>query len=147
MKKMFFMGMAIMALWSCDVYADNDKMIQSDYLPMQAKEFISNYFNGIEVSYAKEEREALVLTGYEVMFSNGDKVEFDKKGQWTDVDCKYSVVPTGIVPTEIANYVTQKHPQEKIVQIDCDKRDYELELSNGIELKFDLKYNLIGYDN
>lgn len=38
---------------------------------------------------------------YDVIFTNGDKLEFDKKGVWTEVNCKYSAVPVAVVPEAI----------------------------------------------
>lgn len=128
------------------VKADNDKPISFDQLPEISKEFIRTYFSGQEISYAKEERE-LFSKSYEVFFVNGTKIEFDKKGNWDTVDCRREAVPSGIVPALIVDYVTKNHPNLMIVKIDKDKRDYEIELNNGIEIKFDLKYNVIGYDD
>lgn len=45
----------------------------------------------------------------------------------------------GIVPQQIRDYVTKNYPKQ-IVAIECDRRDYEVELDNGLDLKFDLKF-------
>lgn len=42
---------------------------------------------------------------------------------------------------------TKNYPKNKIVAIDRDRRDYEVELDNGLDLKFDLKFRLIDIDN
>ena len=47
----------------------------------------------------------------------------------------------------IRNHVAQQHPDQRIVSIDRDSKDYEVKLSNGVELKFDLKFSLIGFDD
>ena len=52
-----------------------------------------------------------------------------------------------IVPQQIRDYVTKNYPKNKIVAIDRDRRDYEVELDNGLDLKFDLKFRLIDIDN
>ena len=39
------------------------------------------------------------------------------------------------------------YPDTSVVQIDRDKRDYEVKLTNGLELTFDLKFNLIDIDD
>ena len=46
-----------------------------------------------------------------------------------------------------AQYVSGHYPDASIVQIDRDKHDYEVKLSNGLELTFDLKFNLIDIDD
>ena len=83
---------------------------------------------------------------YEVIFTNGDKVEFDNKSNWEEVNCKYSSVPTAIIPAAIQKYVATNYPDAKILKIERDKKDYEVKLSNRTELKFDLKFNLIDID-
>ena len=84
---------------------------------------------------AKLERDFLE-TRYEVVFTNGSKVEFLKDGEWKEVECKYSTVPTAIIPAQIASYVSQNYPDTQIVQIDRDKRDYEVKLRAYIRFKF-----------
>ena len=88
----------------------------------------------------------LQCKSYEVIFTNGDKVEFDNKGNWEEVNCKYSAVPAAIIPATIQKYVTTNYPDAKILKIERDKKDYEVKLSNRTELKFDLKFNLIDID-
>ena len=56
-------------------------------------------------------------------------------------------MPTAIIPAQIASYVSQNYPDTQIVQIDRDKRDYEVKLTNRLELTFDLNFNLIGIDD
>lgn len=145
MKKFLVMMACLFAL-NAAVYAGDDKPIKVNQLPTNSQQFIQKHFNGIEISYAKVDNDILDKS-YEVIFVNGDKVEFSKNGEWKDVSCKYSQVPNGIVPKEILNFVLQKHQGQKILKIDRDTRDYELELSNGLEIKFDLKFNIIGYDD
>lgn len=125
--------------------ADDDKAIRMDQLPARAQQFVTQYFKGSSVAVAKMEKDWFDKT-YDVIFSDGNKVEFNKLGEWKEVDCKYSEVPSGIVPTAISTYVSTTYADTKIVKIDRDKKDYEINLSNGTELKFDLKFNLIDLD-
>ena len=82
-----------------------------------------------------------------MIFTNGDKLEFDKKGVWTEVNCKYSAVPVAVVPDAIKKYVTTNYPDAKMLKIERDKYDYEVKLSNGWEIKFDMQFNVIDIDN
>lgn len=127
-------------------FADNDKPITVDQLPATAKQFITDYFPDVKVSYAKIDKE-IFSKSYEIIFTNGNKVEFDAKGEWKEVDCKFTQVPEGIIPQQIKDYVSSNYQDAKIVKIDRDRRDYEVKLSNRLELKFDLKFNLIEIDD
>lgn len=145
MKKLFFLFVCLFALQSA-ARADNDKPIQVSQLPSVSQQFIKQHFSDHKVAIAKMES-GFIDKSYEVLFTNGNKVEFDKNGKWTDVDCKHSTVPLLIIPTAIQNYVKATYPDAKILRIEQDKRDYEIKLSNRLELKFDLKFNLIDLDN
>lgn len=126
--------------------ADNDRPIAVDQLPQKAQQFIKQHFPKSKIALAKEEREFLDLR-YEVVFANSVKIEFLKDGEWKEVDCKYSAVPAAIVPVKIAEYVAKNYEDVQIVKIDRDKREYEVDLSNGLELTFDTKFNLIDIDD
>ena len=137
---------AMLLLSVTSARADHDRPIQFNQLPAAAQEFINTYFANEKVSFAKEERDFMEVR-YEVMFTNSIKIEFYKDGKWKEIDCKYSVLPEGIVPEQIATYVNSNFPGVKIHAIDRDRRDIEVELTNGLELTFDLYYNLIDMDD
>ena len=146
MKKIMILAAAMLLLSLTSARADHDRPIQFNQLPAAAQEFINTYFANEKVSFAKEERDFMEVR-YEVMFTNSIKIEFYKDGKWKEIDCKYSVLPEGIVPEQIATYVNSNFPGVKIHAIDRDRRDIEVELTNGLELTFDLYYNLIDMDD
>lgn len=78
---------------------------------------------------------------------NGEKLEFDKAGEWTEVQCRQSEVPAQIIPKAIRNYVKTNYPAAKILQIERDKKEYEIKLSNRWEIKFDSKMRVIDIDD
>lgn len=126
-------------------YAGNDRPIQFNELPKKAQQFIRQHFENVEVSYAKKENE-LFDKSYEVVFVDGSKIEFHNNGNWKEVDCHYGKVPDAIIPKTILDYVRRTYKSQIIVSIDRDSRDYEVALSNGLELKFDLRGNFIRPD-
>ena len=124
----------------------DDRPIDVDRLPVRAKEFVNQHFKDVAVSLATVDREIFETT-YEVFFVGGSKVEFDGSGQWKDIDCRHSRIPEGIVPKEIILYINANYPENYVTAIDRDTRDYEVELNNGLELKFNLRFQLIGIDD
>ena len=44
-------------------------------------------------------------------------------------------------------YVKENYPDVKVLMIERDRNDYELKLSNRLELTFDTKYNIIDIDD
>lgn len=144
MKKLVFLLVCLFTLQTV-ARADDDKPIQVTQMPQPAQQFIKQHFADSKVASAKMESD-FFYKSYEVIFTNGDKVEFDNKGNWEEVNCKYSSVPTAIIPAAIQKYVATNYPDAKILKIERDKKDYEVKLSNRTELKFDLKFNLIDID-
>ena len=114
-------------------------------MPQRTQQFIKKHFSDSSIALAKMES-GFFSKSYDVIFTNGNKAEFDKKGEWKEIDCKYSQVPTGIIPTAIQNYVNKQYPNTKVLKIEKDDRGYEVKLSNGWELKFDKKFNVIDID-
>lgn len=145
MKKILLLLVCLFSLQTV-VRADDDRPIAVTQLPASAQQFIKKHFAGNQVAFAKMEKDWFSKS-YDVTFTNGNKLEFDEKGEWTEVDCKYTSVPAVIVPKAIADYVAQNYKDVRILKIDRDTRDYEVKLSNRLELKFDLQFNLIDIDD
>lgn len=144
MKKLVFLLVCLFTLQTV-ARADNDKPIPVTQMPQSAQQFIKQHFAHSKVALAKMESD-FFYKSYEVIFTNGDKVKFDNKGNWKEVDCTYSSVPTAIVPAAIRKYATTNYPDAKVLKIERDKKEYEVKLSNRTELKFDLKFNVIDVD-
>ncbi|MDR2911221.1 MAG: PepSY-like domain-containing protein [Bacteroidales bacterium] len=137
-----FCAMAV----SSPLFAGDDRPIGVDKFPVPAKEFINKHFKNVQVSLSTVDREILDTT-YEVFFANGCKVEFDRSGNWKDIDCKHGRVPEEAIPEAIRNYINANHKGHYVTEIDRDNRDYEMKLDNRLELEFNLQFQLIGIDN
>ena len=144
MKKWMFL---LVSLFTMQVaMADNDKPITFEQLPAPAQTFIKQNFPNAKVAFVKMEKEFLDAS-YDVMFVNGDKVEFDKKGNWKDINCRRMTVPQAAVPSKIQEFVKSNYPDAKVIKIEKDRYEYEVRLSNFWELTFDTSFNLIDMDN
>ena len=143
MKKIVVLFVSMLVL-ATTASAGNDKPIQVSQLPQTAQQFIKKYFGDRKVAFAKEESD--FRKSYEIAFTTGDKIEFDRKGEWTDIDCKYSAVPAGIVPAQIVAYIAENYPDSQVVQIEKDSRSTEVKLDNRMEIQFDKQYRVIEMD-
>ena len=145
MKKIMFLFVSLFVM-NLAVFADNDKPIQVNQMPKSAQEFVKTHFSNQSVAVAKMETDFLDKT-YDVIFTNGDKVEFDKKGKWTKVDCEHTQVPVEIIPVAIQQYVGKNYPDAKVVKIEkSDRKGYDVDLSNGFDLEFDRKMRVVEID-
>jgi Protein of unknown function (DUF2874). len=145
MKKLIISLLCFIAI-SPAMMAGSDKPIVFTQLPQQSQQFINKYFADNSIALIKKDG-AFFYTSYDIIFTNGNKVEFDRKGNWTDVECKHAQIPMGIIPEQIRNYLSRSYPNIKIDKIEKKTRGrYEIELTNDIDLIFDAKYNLISID-
>lgn len=116
-------------------------------LPSKAQEFISQNFTSA-ISVVEKDKNLGKTSEYEVTLTDGSQIEFNSSGEWKSVDTPNNVpVPAGIVPTNIAQYVAQNHQGAYIVGIEKNKKGYEIELSNGMDMQFGPAGNFLNYDN
>jgi len=129
------------------VMASDDVQIDFKQLPAQSQQFIKKYFPEQPIALIKMEKEFFDKS-YEIIFTNGNKIEFDKKGTWKEIDCKYTQLPMDVIPVQIQSYVARNYPDIQINKIEKESRNrYEVGLTNGLDLEFDSKFNLIDIDN
>ena len=147
MKKTF-LTLFLMTTMFGAAYADGrEKPTSVDKHPQAAQEFLSAHFKDLTVAYAVEEQK---YTGkeYEVVYTDRTEIEFRSDGQWESVGRKYSPVPASIVPQPIQTFVSgSNYPGQFIRQIDRNAYTWEVELSNGLEIKFDNQFNVIDIDD
>ena len=138
MKKLLVLLLGIFTLTAvgCD-----DRPISFNDLPQQAQQFINQHFNTVGFLSARVD-----VGEYEVTLNDGTEIDFTRQGEWKKVDCHTTAVPAAIIPAGIKNYVAAQFPNNIIVKIDKDRNDYEVELNNDIDLKFDLKGNFLYAD-
>ena len=125
--------------------ADNDKIIKFEQMPATAQQFVNKHFAGKKVALVKMDNE-IVSRDYELYFDNGSKIEFDRKGNWTDIECVNGAVPGAVVPAAISKYVNQNYPGVSIIKIDRDRRGYEIKLSNRMEIEFNKRMQVVDID-
>lgn len=127
-----FATLSASAVIPIDKYSINRKD-----LPEAAREMLDKHFPKSKVSMIKVDRHFLKRTDYDVKLTNGTKIEFSSKGQWTHVDCKKKSVPESLVPKSISNSVAKKYSGADIVSISRSSLYYTVGLSNGKQLKYD----------
>ncbi|MBR4999640.1 MAG: PepSY-like domain-containing protein [Rikenellaceae bacterium] len=145
MKKFILMILSVVLFQNIS-YADSERLITVDKLPVAAQKFLKTHFADQSLTYAKVDG-YMFDVDYEVRLADGTKIDFDRKGNWTNVERKAVALPEKLVPTKIAEYVAKHYAGSKVVKIERNKRSFEVELSNGLELTFDTRYNLINVDD
>lgn len=144
MKKQI-LTLATILLLGFTTFAQNGmKNIQQ--LPQKAQEFVKTHFNDYKVAYVLTDKE-LADIDYKIRFEDGTEIEFNAKGDWTDVSGKQNCIPTGFILKEITNYVNTYHNNLCITDIEREFNRITVELSNNLEIEFNSKGKLISYDD
>ena len=123
-----------------------DQIVTFNQLPTKGQNFISKYFQKGQVSTVVLDND-YISKDYDVVLTNGTKIEFDGKGNWKEVDGKRNAIPTTFIPQSILNYVNKSFPNTKIIKIEKNRFSYDVELTNGLDLEFDSKGNFVRIDD
>lgn len=139
----------IPAMWSCS--DDNDDFWEEDVmffdLPSGAQSFVSEFYTGLRIERVEKEYDDGELL-YEVELSNGDEITFSSDGRWLQVEAPDGrSIPYGIVPAGIRDYLYRYYEGYGVNDITRTGYGYEVELTSGLDMKFDSYCNLIGIDD
>ena len=138
----FVMLLAIALTLSFNVKADHDQVITFDQLPAAAQALHQKYF---------ADKVPLTVTmdwdDYTILYQSGEKVEFDRQGEWKQIKCRYSAVPSALIPEQIKANVKTSFPGTSIIDIDRGRRGYEVKLNNGLEIEYNSSFQVIDIDD
>lgn len=80
-----------------------DDRITSDIneLPAQSREFIREWFGDVGIAHIKiDNNYEGRVKDYEVLLTNGIEIEFDKSGEWKEIEANKMGLPEGIYKPE-----------------------------------------------
>lgn len=145
MFKKLILTIAVTAMIHGFAFAD-EYTHDSTILPQAARDVIYNNFKA-EISVIKIDKDFGHISEYEVVLTDGSEIQFDSKGNWKDVEAaRDKSVPDAFLPSAITEYVSIHQKGAKVVGIERKRYGYEVELSNGIEMKFDKNGKFLRYD-
>lgn len=144
MKKQI-LTLATILFLCVSAFAQNG-MTQFEQLPATAQEFVKTYFNDYKVQYIFSDRE-FADVDYKIRFEDGTEIEFNAKGEWTDVSSKQKCIPTGFILKEITDFVEANHKDMCITDVEREFNRIKIELDDNLEIEFNNKGKLISYDD
>ena len=128
--------LGVWMLSSCD----DEKKIDFGDLPSEARSFIENYFPSADVLSIVQEKED-GRKEYQVKLSNGTDMEFDEDGEWTNIECYFSPLPTGILPANVITKVEELHPEAYINGVEKELGGYVVEVTDAGGIDWDMRFN------
>lgn len=133
---------AVFGATAADTFAHD-----ASVLPEAARATIASNFKA-KVSIVKIDKDFGRINEYEVILTDGSEIDFDRAGNWKNVETNRSVsVPSGFIAKPIQDYVKAKHPGTKVVGIEKKRSGYDVELNNGVDLKFNADGKFLKYDD
>lgn len=127
---------------SFNAKAVHDQVISFNEMPQAAQALLKQYF---------ADKVPLVVTvdwdDYTIVYDSGEKVEFDKQGNWKEINCRTSCVPAELIPEQIKTNIQATFPGTIILKLDRNRRGYEVKLNNGLEVEFDPTFQVIDIDD
>lgn len=111
---------------------DDEERISYGKLPSAARAFIETYFPAESCTYAERDR-ADGRREYKAVLSNGTEIEFDAAGQWTEVDCKFSLLPAASRPNG-SSRTCRPLSRRRNLQDRTRPGGYEVTIGSGLEL-------------
>lgn len=145
-KKLLLTLVGILGIFSVAMASD---MVTRDdkALPASARSMLSRYFKA-KVSLIKIDKDFGRVKDYEVILTDGTEVQFDRNGNWQEVEVgAKGAIPSSLYPTAIATYLKTNHKGQRVVGIKKSRSGYELELGNGVEMKFDSYGKFLRYEH
>lgn len=119
-------------------------------LPQTAQDFINeNYSSETVEEVDKKGRIERIYSDemYEVEFTNGTTIDFDKNGEVTEIESDNGQeIPQSALPSAIANYIKSNYGNTTVTNWEKEKDKQEVELADGTELEFDASGKFIRID-
>ena len=125
----------------------SDKSVLPAQLPVPIQTFVQQNFPGQTVTFAQKDLE---LTGwkYEVFLADGTHIDFDTDDMWDKIECPLTnPIPTALIPPPVAATIQANYPDAMITKIDKERNGFEVDLANGLELKFNKQGAIVEMDD
>ena len=140
MKKLIFAFITIVC------FGFSSAMAQNTNTNPAITQFVTQYFPDATVQMVMPDDDDI-----DVVLNDYTKIEFRRNNEWKKVDCEHSTtftaVPATLVPEQITAYVTANFPNAIIKKLEKNFRSWEIELNNGLELKFNNSFKVMEIDD
>ena len=118
-----------------------------EILPTAAKTMLKENFKS-EVSHIKIGKEFGHIRKYDVVMTDGSEISFDKHGNWKDVEVGMDEsVPNAFIPSAISKFIKANQAKSKVTGIEKKAYGYDVELSNGVDVRFSSNGKFLRYED
>lgn len=129
------------------VSCEKEKIVGLDDLPATGATFLKEHFNNVAILSVTKEKEGLSGTEYKALLDNRTEVTFDKNGNWKEVDAADNIaIRTTFILPAIVNYVNTNYPNADFNSIERENGNFDVELTNGLDLVFNKQGDFVRID-
>ena len=140
MKRIVFAFVAIIC------FGLSTAMAQNTNANPAITQFVTQYFPEATIQMVMPDEDDI-----DVVLNDYTKIEFKLNNEWKKVDCEHATkfisVPATLVPEQITAYVNANFPNTIIKKLEKKFFGWEIELSNGLEVKFNNNFKVTKVDD
>ena len=140
MKRFIFAFVAIVC------FGLSTAMAQNTNANPAITQFVTQHFPDATVQMVMPDEDDI-----DVVLNDYTKIEFKLNNEWKKVDCEHATkfisVPATLVPEQITAYVNANFPNTIIKKLEKKFFGWEIELSNGLEVKFNNNFKVTKVDD
>ena len=140
MKRFIFAFVAIVC------FGLSTAMAQNTNANPAITQFVTQYFPEATIQMVMPDEDDI-----DVVLNDYTKIEFKLNNEWKKVDCEHATkfisVPATLVPEQITAYVNANFPNAIIKKLEKKFFGWEIELSNGLEVKFNNNFKVTKVDD
>ena len=146
MNQSFFLksSLVAIALTLSLISCAKDEVIPVSELPAEMKAYISTHFPSNTILQVVKDVDGLTKT-YDVLLSERISLEFNRQKEIIDIDSEIAL-PNSVIPEQIRQYVTANYPSNVITDWELDDRNQQIQLNNGLDLKFNMNGDFLRID-
>ena len=146
MNQSFFLksSLVAIALTLSLISCAKDEVIPVSELPAEMKAYISIHFPSNTILQVVKDVDGLTKT-YDVLLSERISLEFNRQKEIIDIDSEIAL-PNSVIPEQIRQYVTANYPSNVITDWELDDRNQQVQLNNGLDLKFNMNGDFLRID-
>ena len=115
-------------------------------VPDAVAAFVKQYFPNATIAGVEQDNDHGGME-YDIYLNDGTQIDFDANNKWDKIESHAKAIPAALIPQAIATHVKSNYQNMAITKIDKEYHGYEIELSNGLDLKFDKSGQFMGIDD
>ncbi|KJJ40132.1 hypothetical protein MB09_02695 [Aequorivita vladivostokensis] len=124
---------------------ENEIVLSEAEIPAEIMAYLNEHFASNAIIRALKEMDDNTVE-YEIYLDGDYELEFNENFEIISIE-GITELPDSVIPQSILDYVTQNYPNDFIVEWELEDDHQQVELNNGIEIKFTLNGEFIRVDN